>query len=131
LKLKYDEPLSDFVFEHNLRRYAVAAADADAVAAAAARGTDSAKLVADVVAEGAVATTVGPGRCINLNLSVGVTTHAYLLEIEGLFTQGSRSGRILGESVGGSLEMDSSDWSNGIRYHIFDTRPDTESKSAC
>ena len=22
--------------------------------------------------------------------------------------------------------MDSSDWSNGIRYHIFDTRPDTE-----
>ena len=24
--------------------------------------------------------------------------------------------------------MDSSDWSNGIRYHIFDTRPDTEFK---
>ena len=23
--------------------------------------------------------------------------------------------------------MDSSDWSNEIRYHIFDTRPDTES----
>jgi len=22
--------------------------------------------------------------------------------------------------------MDSSDWSNGIRYHIFDTRPDTK-----
>jgi len=22
--------------------------------------------------------------------------------------------------------MDSSDWSNGIRHHIFDTRPDTE-----
>ena len=25
--------------------------------------------------------------------------------------------------------MDSSDWSNGIRYHIFDTRPDTEFNS--
>jgi hypothetical protein len=24
--------------------------------------------------------------------------------------------------------MDSSDWSNRIRYHIFDTRPDTEFK---
>jgi len=24
--------------------------------------------------------------------------------------------------------MDSSDWSNGIRYHIIDTRPDTEFK---
>jgi hypothetical protein len=24
--------------------------------------------------------------------------------------------------------MNSSDWSNGIRYHIFDTRPDTEFK---
>jgi len=24
--------------------------------------------------------------------------------------------------------MDSSDWSKGIRYHIFDTRPDTECK---
>jgi hypothetical protein len=24
--------------------------------------------------------------------------------------------------------MDSSDWSNGIRCHIFDTRPDTEFK---
>jgi hypothetical protein len=26
------------------------------------------------------------------------------------------------------LEMDSSDWSNGIRYHTFDTKPDTEFK---
>jgi len=26
--------------------------------------------------------------------------------------------------------MDSSDWSNGIRYHIFDTSPDTEFKMA-
>jgi hypothetical protein len=33
-----------------------------------------------------------------------------------------------GESVGGYFEMDSSDWSNGIRYHIFVTRSDTESK---
>ena len=36
------------------------------------------------------------------------------------------SGRALGESVGGIFEMDSSDWSNGIRYHTFSTRPDTE-----
>ena len=57
-----------------------------------------------------------------------MTGHAYLLEIEGLFTHGSRPGRTFGESVGGILEMDSSDWSNGIRYHIFDTRPDTEVK---
>jgi len=27
--------------------------------------------------------------------------------------------------------MDSSDWSNGIRYHTFDTRPDTEFKPLC
>ena len=24
--------------------------------------------------------------------------------------------------------MDSADWSNGIRYHTFDTKPDSESK---
>jgi len=29
------------------------------------------------------------------------------------------------ESVGWISQMDISDWSNGIRYHIFDTRPDT------
>ena len=46
--------------------------------------------------------------------------------IEGLFTQGSRPGRIVNESVGGTFEMDSADWSNGIRYHVFDTRSDTE-----
>ena len=62
-------------------------------------------------------------------LSVGVTCHPYHLETEGLFTQGWRPGRTFGESVGGILEMDSSDWSNGIRYHIIDTRPDTEFKS--
>jgi hypothetical protein len=64
-----------------------------------------------------------------LKLSVGVTCHPYLLEIEGLFTQGWRLGRTVGESVVGILEMDSSDWSNGIaRYHTIDTRPDTEFK---
>jgi len=50
-----------------------------------------------------------------VKLSVGVTCHAYLLEFEGLFTHGSRHGRTVGESVGGILEMDSSDWSNGIQ----------------
>jgi len=63
---------------------------------------------------------------LRLKLSVGVTCHPYLLETEGLFTQGWRPGRTVGESVGGIFEMDSSDWSNGIRYHTFDTRPDTE-----
>jgi len=63
-----------------------------------------------------------------LKLSVGVTRYADLLGIEGLLTQGSRPGRALGESVCGSFEMDSSDWSNGIRYHVFATRSDTEFK---
>jgi len=63
-----------------------------------------------------------------LKLSVGVTSNADLLEIEGLFTQGSRPGRTVGDSVDGIFETDSSDWSNGIRHHIFDTRPDTEFK---
>jgi hypothetical protein len=61
-----------------------------------------------------------------VKLSVGVPGNAYLLEIEGLFTHGSRPGRTVGESVGGIFQIDMFDWSNGIRYHIFDTRPDTE-----
>ena len=63
---------------------------------------------------------------LQLKLSVGVTCHPYHLEIEGLFTQGWRPGWTVGESVGGIFEVESSDWSNGIRYHTFDTRPDTE-----
>jgi hypothetical protein len=35
----------------------------------------------------------------------------------------------IGESVCGILKMDDSDWSNGIRYHMFDTRRDTEFKA--
>ena len=68
-----------------------------------------------------------------LNLSVGETGLPEILDIEGLFTHGSRPGRTFGESVDGVhdgiLEMDSSNWSNGIRYHIFCTRPDTEFKA--
>jgi len=71
------------------------------------------------------------GAHANLKLSVGVTCHPYLLETEGLFTQGWRPGRTFGESVGAISEMDSSDWSSGIRYHTFVTRPDTEFKSSC
>jgi len=63
-----------------------------------------------------------------LKLSVGLTGQVYLLEIEGLFTQGSQPGRTVGGSVDGMFEMDCSDWSNGIRYHVVDTRPDTEFK---
>jgi hypothetical protein len=62
----------------------------------------------------------------HFKLSVGVTCHPYLLEIEGLFTQGWRAGRTFGVSVDTIFEMDSSDRSNGIRYHTFDTRFDTE-----
>ena len=51
-----------------------------------------------------------------------------LLDIEGLFGQGSRPVRTVGELVGGIRKMDSSDWSIGIRYHVFDARPDTEFK---
>ena len=40
-------------------------------------------------------------------LTLGLTHHAYLLKIEGLFTRGSRPGRTLGESVGAILDTDS------------------------
>ena len=36
-----------------------------------------------------------------IKLSVGLTCQAYLLEIDGLLTQGSRPGRTVGESVSG------------------------------
>ena len=39
-----------------------------------------------------------------LRLNVGVTSHAEIFEIEGLFTQGSRPGRTFGKSVGEILE---------------------------
>jgi len=54
----------------------------------------------------------------------------YLLETDGLFTQRSRTGRTVGGSVGAIFEMDCSEWqwSKGIQYQIFDTRPDTEFK---
>jgi hypothetical protein len=51
-----------------------------------------------------------------IKLSVGVACHAYLLEIEGLFTRGSQPGRTVGELVGGILAMGRSDWSSVIRH---------------
>jgi hypothetical protein len=62
----------------------------------------------------------------SIKFSVGVTLHHDLLEIEISFTQRWRPGRSFGESVGGVFEMDSSDWSNGIRYRTFDSRFDIE-----
>ena len=59
-------------------------------------------------------------------LSVGGTSPSDLLEIEGPVTQGSRPGRSAGYLVGGIFALDGSDWSNGLRYYNFDTRPDTE-----
>ena len=53
-----------------------------------------------------------------------MTSHAYLLDIEGLFTQESQPGRSFGDSVDGIFALDSFDWSNGLRYHNFDTRSD-------
>jgi hypothetical protein len=66
--------------------------------------------------------------CWHLKLSVGGTGPSDLLEIEGLLTQGLRPGRTDGQPVGGIFKTDSSDWSNGIRYHIFDTIPNTKFK---
>jgi len=51
-------------------------------------------------------------------LSVGGTCPSDLLGIDGLFTQGWRPGRTVGESIGGIFGTDSADWSNGIRYQI-------------
>jgi len=48
------------------------------------------------------------------------------LETEGIFTQGWRRGRTVGQLVGVISEMESSDWSNGIWYHTFDNRSDTD-----
>jgi hypothetical protein len=61
----------------------------------------------------------GLEECVKL--SVGVPGNAYLLEIDDLFTRGSRPGRTDGDSEGGIFYVCSSDWSDGIRYHIFDT----------
>jgi hypothetical protein len=55
----------------------------------------------------ASARAVGPPH--RYQFSVGVTGHAYLLEIEGLYTRGSRAGSAFDESVGGILEMSISD----------------------
>jgi len=60
-------------------------------------------------------------------LSAGGSCPSYLLEIEGLFTQGWRPGRTFGE-VGRILVMNSSDWSNVIRHRTLDTRSNTEFK---
>jgi hypothetical protein len=50
----------------------------------------------------------------SFKLSVGVTAtatgHPYVLEIDGLFTQGSRPGRTFGESVIGR---------RGLRFGLF------------
>jgi len=71
-----------------------------------------------------------PNDAAHFKLSVGGTSPSYLLEIEGLFTHGSRRGRTVGESAGETFETDSSDWLNGIRCHTFGTRPDAEFKLA-
>ena len=72
--------------------------------------------------DGGGAATREDVRRPNPQSSVSASLVADLLEIEGLFTQGSRTGRTVVESVGGILGMDCSDWSNGIRYryHKFD-----------
>jgi len=61
-------------------------------------------------------------------LSVGGTCPSDLLETEGIFTHDSYPGRTVGKPVGGIFEMDSTDWSNGIRQRTFNAKPDTEFK---
>jgi len=61
-------------------------------------------------------------------ISVNLTSQIYLLGTGGLFTEGWRPVRAVSGSVGGTFEMDASDWSKGIQYQIFDTRPDAEFK---
>jgi len=54
-----------------------------------------------------------------------------IINRQGFLTQGSRLGRTVGGSVGEmyeTYEMYCSDWSNGIQYQVFDTRPHTEYK---
>jgi len=50
----------------------------------------------------------------------------FFSKIEGLLTHESRPGRISAGRRGQIFDLDCSDWSNGLRYHNFDTRPDTE-----
>ena len=45
-------------------------------------------------------------KTLPFKLSVGATCRPEILEINGLFTQGSRPGRTVGGSVGGIFEMD-------------------------
>jgi len=77
------------------------------------------------------------GRMVKLDLSVGCINsvsgrHVALIssKIEGLSTQESRPGRISAGRRGRIFDLDCSDWSNGLRYHSFDTRPDTEFKGS-
>ena len=69
-----------------------------------------------------------PRHVMSFKLSVGRTGPFYFLEIEGVFTQGSRrcwSGYL----VGRIFALDGSDWSKALRYHSIDTKPDTDFKS--
>ena len=50
-------------------------------------------------------------KCRQDHLRAVGTSPDYNLEMEGLFTQGSRSDRTFSELFGGIIKMDSSDWS--------------------
>jgi len=69
-----------------------------------------------------------PTESAHAKLSVGLTGQVYLHESEGLSTQGLRPGRSSRDLVVGIFALNSSDWSNALRYHNFDTRTDTEFK---
>jgi hypothetical protein len=68
-----------------------------------------------------VRSTASPHSCElvphSLKLSVGLTGQVYLLDIEGLYTQGSRPARTVGGSVGEILE-----WTVLIGRTGFNTR---------
>jgi len=65
-----------------------------------------------------------------LKSSVGGISASDPLDTEGLVTGVSRPGRSAGYFVGGIIALDGFDWSNGLRYHNLDTKPDTAFKHA-
>ena len=69
------------------------------------------------------------GMLGNVNSVSGRHVSLISSEIEGLLTQESRPGQISAGRRCRIFDLDCSDWSNGLRYHNFDNRSDTEFKA--
>ena len=59
-----------------------------------------------MLARGGPGGRAAPQYLSELQLRVGVTSHAYRLEIEGLFAHESHHGRVSGDLVGGIRDLD-------------------------